>query len=229
MAGTTGRPQPTLIMHFTHIDNLPAILKAGKLFSDSSVGSQLATNVGAVEIKARRRERPVPCPPHGFVADYVPFYFAPRSPMMFRIACDHRDGKPGCYPGGDDPLVYLVSSVERVHAAGLNWVASDGNCSVGLTSFSTELDELAALVDWPLLLAEVWKNIPDDMDRKRRRAAEFLVHREFPLDLLAGYVVRTQERQEQVKRGFRDAGMIEPYVGVRPSWYYGYTRREVRG
>ncbi|MFD2764264.1 type II toxin-antitoxin system toxin DNA ADP-ribosyl transferase DarT [Micromonospora eburnea] len=228
MAETFGQPKPTLILHFTHIDNLPGILKADRLFSDSSVGPQLATNVGAVEIKARRRERRVPCPPGGFVADYVPFYFAPRSPMMYRIMCDHRDGKPGRYPGGEDPLVYLVSSVERVHAAGLRWVASDGNCAVGLTTFSTELDELSALVDWPLLRAEVWKDIPDDMDRVRRRAAEFLVHREFPLDLLLGYVVRTTERQEQVRRVFRDAGMIEPYGRVRPGWYYGNPRGEVR-
>ncbi|PZG00859.1 type II toxin-antitoxin system toxin DNA ADP-ribosyl transferase DarT [Micromonospora deserti] len=228
MSDTIGQPKPTLIMHFTHIDNLPAVLKAGRLFSDGSVGPQLATNVGAAEIKARRRERRVPCPPGGVVADYVPFYFAPRSPMMFRIACDHRDGKSGCYPGGDDPLVYLVSSVERVSDAGREWVASDGNCAVGLTSFSASLDELATLVDWPLLRAKVWKDIPEDMDRMRRRAAEFLVHREFPLDLLAGYAVRTEERREQVRQVFRDAGMIEPYVSVRPNWYYGYTRREVR-
>lgn len=215
-------------MHFTHIDNLPRILKAGKLFSDASVGPQLATNVGAVEIKARRRQRAVPCPPGGFVADYVPFYFAPRSPMMYRIACDHRDGKAGCYPGGDDPLVYLVSTVESVHAAGLDWVASDGNCAVGLTTFSTKLDELAALVDWPLLQADIWRNIPEDMDRMRRRAAEFLVHREFPLNLLIGYAVRTEERQEQVRQVLRDAGIIEPYVRVRPGWYYGFERRGVR-
>ncbi|MFG1650812.1 DUF4433 domain-containing protein [Micromonospora sp. NPDC049275] len=215
-------------MHFTHVDNLSRIIKTGRLFADSSVGPQLATNVGSVEIKARRRERSVPCPPGGVVADYVPFYFAPRSPMMYRIACDHRGSKPGCYPGGDDPLVYLVSSVERVHAAERRWVASDGNCAAGLTRFSNELAELAALVDWPLLEAQIWKDVPDDMDRVRRRAAEFLVHREFPVDLLTGYAVRTTDRQEQVRQVFRDAGMIEPYVGVRPGWYYGYTRGEVR-
>lgn len=228
MVNPIGRPNPTLILHFTHVDNLPRILKAGRLFSDASVGPQLATNVGAVEIKARRRHRPVPCSPGGIVADYVPFYFAPCSPMMFRIACDHRYGKQGCYQGGDDPLVYLVSTVEKVHVAGLSWVASDGNCAAGLTTFSTELDELAGLVDWPLMRAKVWKDIPEDMDRKRRRAAEFLVHREFPLRLLAGYAVRTAERQEQVRQVFRDAGMIEPYVRVRPDWYYGFEREEVR-
>ncbi|QOC93312.1 type II toxin-antitoxin system toxin DNA ADP-ribosyl transferase DarT [Micromonospora craniellae] len=223
----TERPRPTTIMHFTHIDNLPRVVKAGRLFSDTSVGPQLATNVGAAEIKARRRHRPVPCPPYGFVADYVPFYFAPRSPMMYRIACDHRDGKLGCYPGGDDPLVYLVSSAEQVHAARLSWVASDGNCAVGLTTFTTVLGELATLVDWPLMRARFWRDGDEDMDRMRRRAAEFLVHREFPLSLLAGYVVRTMDRQEQVRQVFRDAGMIEPYVDVRPDWYYGYKRGEV--
>ncbi|MGW2623122.1 MULTISPECIES: type II toxin-antitoxin system toxin DNA ADP-ribosyl transferase DarT [Micromonospora] len=228
MTNTTMRPTPTRILHFTHIDNLPGIAKTGRLLADSAVGAQLAVNVGAVEIKARRRERQVPCPPGGVVADYVPFYFAPRSPMMFRIACDHRDGKSGCYRGGDDPLIYLVSSVERVHESGRGWAASDGNCAVGLTRFSAELTELDALVDWPLLDAQVWKDVPDDMDRMRRRAAEFLVHREFPVDLLVGYAVRTKDRQEQVRQVFRDAGMIEPYVGVRPSWYYGYARGEVR-
>ncbi|PZV91612.1 protein of unknown function [Micromonospora phaseoli] len=226
--GTDSRPRPIWIMHFTHIDNLPRILKAGRLFSDAGVGPQLSTNVGAVEIKTHRRHRPVPCPPGGVVADYVPFYFAPCSPMMFRIACDHREGRQGCYPGGDDPLVYLLSTVEEVHAAGLPWVASDGNCAAGLTTFSTDFDELATLVDWPLMRAKVWKDIPEDMDRKRRRAAEFLVHREFPLHLLAGYAVRTAERREEVRQVLHDAGMIEPYVDVRPNWYYGYTRREVR-
>lgn len=228
MMDPIARPIPTLIMHFTHIDNLPRVVKAGRLLADNGVGAQLATNVGSVEIKARRRERVIPCQPGGVVADYVPFYFAPRSPMMFRIACDHLVGKPGCYPGGDDPLVYLVSSVERVHEARVDWVASDGNCAVGLTRFSAELSELTTLVDWPLLRAKIWKDVPDDMDRMRRRAAEFLVHREFPLGLLTGYAVRTTDRQEQVRQVFRDAGMIEPYVAVRPSWYYGYTRGEVR-
>ncbi|NBE81644.1 type II toxin-antitoxin system toxin DNA ADP-ribosyl transferase DarT [Micromonospora rubida] len=228
MAGTARPAKQHLIMHFTHIDNLPAVLTAGRLFADNGVGSWLATNVGAIDIKASRRARPVPCPPGGVVADYVPFYFAPQSPMMFRIACEHRDGKVGCYPGGDDPLVYLVSSVELVHAAELGWVASDGNCAATLTRFSPALNDLADLVDWPLLKERIWRNTPEDPDRVRRRMAEFLIHREFPLGLLTGYAVRTPARQEQLTQVLRAAGIIDAYVGVRPDWYYGYQRREVR-
>lgn len=215
-------------MHFTHIDNLPSILSAGRLLADHAVGVRLKTDVGAADIKAGRRARLVTCPPGGVVADYVPFYFAPLSPMMYRISCEHRDGKAGCYPGGDDPLVYLVSSIDRVHGAGLRWVASDGNCAAGVTTFSRNLGDLAELVDWPLMRAKYWNNIPEDQDRTRRRMAELLVHREFPLSLVTGYVVRTEARGTQLTHLLRAAGIIDAYVDVRGHWYYGYQRREVR-
>ncbi len=48
---------------------------------------------------------PVRCGAGGCVADYVPIYFAPRSPMMFRIASDHRIGSAVRYSGGDPALV----------------------------------------------------------------------------------------------------------------------------
>ncbi|SCF44415.1 protein of unknown function (DUF4433) [Micromonospora matsumotoense] len=215
-------------MHFTHVDNLPAILAARRLVADSVVGERLVTNVGSTPIKANRRTKPVPCPPGGFVADYVPFYFAPRSPMMYRIAKDHESGKPDLYPGGDDPLVYLVSSVDRLQEAGLAWVASDGNCAATITRFSGRLEDLVHLVDWMLMREKVWNDTPENRDRMRRRAAELLVHREFPLELVIGYAVRTTARETQLRRLLRSAGIINPYVVVRPDWYYGYTRREVR-
>lgn len=214
-------------MHFTHVDNLPRILADGCLRADNAVGARLVTDIGAQDIKEQRRRRTVPCPPGGVVADYVPFYYAERSPMMYRIACEHRDGVAGRYPGGDDPLVYLVSSVDRVHGAGLKWVASDGNCAVKITRFTNVLDDLAALIDWPLMRQRIWKNEPDDQDRMRRRAAEFLVHREFPIRLVLGYVVRTPTRQQQVERILHAAGIADPYVSVRRSWYYGFAPGEV--
>lgn len=56
MATETGRPKPTLIMHSTHIDNLPAILAAGQLLPANAAGARLAMNVGTADIKASRRD-----------------------------------------------------------------------------------------------------------------------------------------------------------------------------
>ena len=55
------------------------------------------------------------------MADYVPFYFAPRSPMVFKLA---KGGVP-TYTDGQDPLIYLMSTVEAVVQAGLRYLFSD--------------------------------------------------------------------------------------------------------
>jgi hypothetical protein len=60
-----------------------------------------AGEVGDPQIKERCRNRAVNTGPGGTIGDYVPFYFAPRSPMLYRIACDHRDGVSGRYADGD--------------------------------------------------------------------------------------------------------------------------------
>jgi hypothetical protein len=225
MSRAKNDPKRALIYHFTHISNIASILAMGRLLPDTAVDDRLVVDVGAAEIKANRRNRAVPCAPYGVVADYVPFYFAPRSPMMFRIACEHRDGRTDRYPDGDDPLVYLVSSVGL--AADLAWVASDGNCAADLTRFTNTLSDLPELVDWPLMGEYMWKNTSDDPDRKRRRMAELLVHREFPLSSLIGYAVRTATREEELRKILTSAGIIDPYISVRPDWYYGFERKEV--
>lgn len=72
------------IYHFTHIDNLAPIRAATKLRCDSVAREGvLRTEVGDPDIKESRRRRSIPIEPGGRVGDYVPFYFAPRSPMMY--------------------------------------------------------------------------------------------------------------------------------------------------
>lgn len=94
------------VFHFTHADNVASIVEAGRLVCDRAArDSLLRTEVGDPEIKDGRRNRQIPLAKCGYVGDYVPFYFAPLSPMMFRIACDHRDGKDRSYRGGDRPLI----------------------------------------------------------------------------------------------------------------------------
>ena len=75
-----------LIFHITHIDNLPAILADGCLWSDYEVRmtSNNRTVIGFDTIKKRRLEElPVSCHPGTFVGHYVPFYSGPRSPMLY--------------------------------------------------------------------------------------------------------------------------------------------------
>lgn len=216
-------PEQALLHHFTHVDNVSSILRSGRLVADSAAGAAgLVTDVGDREVKANRRARAVPLPPGGVVADYVPFYFAPRSPMMYRIACDHRDGVAGRYCGGDQSLVYLMTSVDRLVSAGIAWVAADGNAASSVSDFSDSADALQGMIDWPLMTARYWHNTTEDPDRQRRRMAELLVHRECSIDLLTGIATATVSQEGDVRRVLAAHDLGDLYVAVRPSWYYGY-------
>jgi len=158
-------PRCGLLFHFTHVDNLPAILDAGALLSDTVVRTRglLSNEAGDPEIKERRRRQPVTCPPGGVVADYVPFYFAARSPMMYKL---YAGGVPS-FTGDHRDLVYLVCDVGRIVAAGIPIAISDRNAAKALADFTNDPNILGDLtveaprsdfIDWPLMRATMWNN-----------------------------------------------------------------------
>lgn len=213
------------VLHFTHIDNLPNIVSDERLLCDAAAGSgRLRAEVGDPQIKASRRGRSIPVGRGGYVCDYVPFYFAPRSPMMYRIACDHRDSVPGRYPDGDRPLAYLAVRVGAVVDAALDWVGTDGNAATATTEFTTDLDRLDAMVDWPLMTATRWNNVPDDPDRQRRRMAELLIYGQVPLSVVHQIGTYSEEYARNV-RGLLGNHPLTERVVVREQWYYGFQKR----
>ena len=205
------------IMHFTHINNLPGIVASGCLQVDNVVDRSSALQVEAadLEIKTIRKSMQVPLAPYDCVADYVPFYFAPRSPMLYKL---HKGGVPN-YTGGQDPLVYLVSSAEAVAASGACFVFSDGNCAATVTCFSSDLTQIDSVVDWEVMRSQMWANTADDPDRRRRRMAEFLVHHRVPIQCLSAIVVRRDRMKEQVEGLLASSGVDLPVV-AEPTWYF---------
>lgn len=209
------RPRPILLYHFAHIDNLRSIIGDG-LWSDSEVSaSSLEVDVGDQGVKQRRRGRSVSVAPGGVTADYVPFYFAPRSPMMLVISSNRVDG----YSGGLDPLVYIVTTPEAIVATGGVVVISDGNCASRFTTFRSNLDELDDLVDWEVMGARYWSDTDEDGDRKRRRQAELLVHRHVPWSVVTQLATRTKPMLNKVRAILSGADVDLP-VKHQQNWYY---------
>lgn len=204
----------TAIMHFTDVDNLPGIVAKSGLLADAAIsGDGGPTHECAdASIKARRKTMPVDLDPYGVISDYVPFYFAPRSPMMYRIW----RGGVASYQRGQEKLVYLVSSVEAVVSCGLAWIGSDGNCATSVTNHYNKFEELLQAVDWPLMEEQYWANTVEDGDRMRRRQAEFLIHRFAPIDCIEYAVAKSDPIAQQAKSAL---GHVIP-VTVQPSWYY---------
>lgn len=115
-------PSSPKIYHITHIDNLPNIAANMGLVSDAT---RIARNiscsvVGMSTIKERRlKEIEVPCHPKTMVGQYVPFYFCPRSIMLFML---HMGNHPDIsYKGGQQPIVHLQADFHKV----INWANSN--------------------------------------------------------------------------------------------------------
>lgn len=209
-------PNPSLIYHITPVENLRAILQMGELRAKHSLDKECAdyTSIAHQSIQDRRANTHVPCGPKGVLHDYVPFYFGPRSPMLYTISKGNVDG----FVGDQQSIVHLVSNAQAVQSAGLSFVFTDGHGIMALTDYYDDLGQLTE-VDWPLMNARYWNDTIDDSDRKRRRQAEFLVHQRFPVSLIQEIGVINQTVKlttEALLTEFR----LSIAVIAKPGWYY---------
>jgi hypothetical protein len=128
-------------------------------------------------IKARRLVLPVHPHPGDCVGDYVPFYFCPRSIMLYVI---HRANHPElAYRGGQDPIVHLEADlgavVDWANANQRRWAFTLSNAGAAYAQFRAQIDLLHE-VNWPAVQAHDFRS----PDVKEGKQAEFLVHESFP-------------------------------------------------
>jgi hypothetical protein len=200
------------IYHITPVEHLPKIIEEGGLRCDVDAQKVATVNIAHKNIKARRLKKTVPVGRGGVVADYVPFYFAPRSPMLYAI----NQGKVEGYTAGQAPIVYLCSSTEAVEEAGLKWVFTEGHAAMDYTDFFDDFKNLDK-IDWKLMESRYWFDTDDYPDRCRCRQAEFLVHKFFPWTLVLEIGVCNTATAQKVQ-GILNAN--KPPVTVRQGWYY---------
>lgn len=207
---------PLPIYHITHIDNLESILsECGLLAYNVMVETQTNyTNIAYGNIQYRRATTYVPCGEGGVLHDYVPFYFAPRSPMLYTIS----RGNVENYTQGQAAVIHLVSSIENIEAENLSFVFTDGHAVMTFTEFFDDLNYLGA-IDWDVMGSRYWFDTNEDNDRKRRRQAEFLVRNFLPWELITeiGVIDYTiQSQVENILQNFTD----QTPVRVHKDWYY---------
>lgn len=107
-------PVPTQpkIYHIVHVDRLHSILQDDCLWCDaeSIKRSSPGTSIGMGGIKRRRLYHlSLTSYPDSHIGDFVPFYFCPRSIMLYLI---NRGNHPDLdYRGGEVPIVHLQADL----------------------------------------------------------------------------------------------------------------------
>lgn len=213
MSDTTKRH--TLIFRITHYDNLSLILKNGIHCPNSEKASSGYVDIGHQNLIAKRGKRIVPISPNGVLNDYVPFYFAPKSPMLYSIFKKNVDG----FSGNQKDIIYLVSSVETIIKAKLDFVFTDGHAYELISKFYNKIADLNR-IDWHLMGATYWHNTEEDNDRMRRRMAEFLVYQFVPVNCILAVVVQN-EKTKHIVESVQNKCNTQIQTLIKPNWYYG--------
>lgn len=206
-------PATTAIYHITHVANLTNILQSRGLYSDAvldMVGGVGQRVIGYENIKQRRlHQYRVSCCGNRFVGEFVPFYFCPRSPMLFTL---NKGNNPPLPAGCQRDIVHLVSTVARAAALGRECAFSDGNAGAGYTQFDNDLANLGNL-DWAAIRADIWK------EKRHEKQAEFLVADFFEWNAFTEIGCQNTATQQLVMAAL-SGNAHQPKVAVRPRWYY---------
>jgi hypothetical protein len=215
-------PSSPKIYHITHIDNLPSIATSMGLISDANrIANRLDCSlVGMSSIKQRRlNEIEVLCHLGTKVGQYVPFYFCPRSIMLYIIYMKNHPEL--AYRGGQEPIVHLEADLNSVmnwaHTNGACWAFSDGNASACTTNFYKDSTDLIHL-DWSAIRASDFR----EAKIKEGKQAEFLMFDTFPWTLIEkiGTINRTMAIKAQTAQTAMARVEHQPVIAIEPSWYF---------
>ncbi len=211
-------PNPTPILRFMHIDNLAVVMHRGGLHAPTCTPNDgLAYKaIHNLEVQQKRADRQILCGPRGVIHDYVPFYFGFLSPMMLNL----KTGRVAGYTEGQEPLIYLGTYAQTIAENGPGFVFSDGH---GLAAYTSWFDDLSQLdkVDWDVVYQRYWTDNANDMDRQRKKQAEFLVYKFCDWSLVKAIIVIDDNRKSQVEQvlaGFPH--QMHRQILVKRDWYY---------
>jgi hypothetical protein len=210
-------PARPKIYHIMHVDRLPSVIAGGSLWCDreSVRRAPPGTTIGMTTIKQRRlNELQLTSRPGLYVGDCVPFYFCPRSVMLYVIS--QRNHPELEYRGGQDPIVHLeadlYATVAWANEQGRRWAFTLSNA--GSRHFEDRCD-LARLdeIDWAAVQSTDWRA------RMEGKQAEFLLEHSFPWELVERIGVRSDVTYQLAANALPSGGHRPP-VEIFRQWYY---------
>lgn len=216
-------PDHPKIYHILHVDRLESVTAERRLWCDAEVQRRLppGTTIGMSSIKQRRlKENFLASYPTLRVGDCVPFYFCPRSIMLYLI---HQANHPELtYRGGQTPILHLEADLQATVAWAKEkekrWAFTLSNAGSRYFEDRASLKKLNE-VNWDAVRADRWSGKGVDGALKEGKQAEFLVERRFPWQLVERIGVRNQAIYQQVSN-LLSGQAHRPRLEIRAEWYY---------
>lgn len=146
------------LYHITHISNLDNINKYGLLSHNNAHNRKLVNEDISDSIVNNRRNRKEPI--YGkSLHDYVPFYFNPKNPMLYKRLLTM-----------ENEIVIMRINLNSIYNK--KFLFTDGNAASKKSTIFSRLENLEKL-DWACINAGYWDDYPDG---KRKKCSEILIY-----------------------------------------------------
>ncbi|ERT04841.1 hypothetical protein M595_5204 [Lyngbya aestuarii BL J] len=181
----------------THINNLASIIRNGLLSHNEAYRRGLIqVDISEPDVQDRRADRTVD---NILLHEYVPLYFSPRNPMLYK-RIQYQDD---IVILGIDPQLLLEANV----------IFSDGNAAARETRFYRGVQMLNQL-PWNVIWAKYWN---DSEDGKRIKCAEILVYPTVAPNKIKAIFCRSEKHRNSIVAAKQKTDIIGR---VNPDLYF---------
>ena len=216
-------PAEPKIYHIVHVDRLPSIIANGFLWCDEEAvqRSLPGTKIGMKDIKRRRlKELTLTSHQDLYVGQCVPFYFCPRSVMLYVL---YKANRPELlYLDGQELIVHLEADLYQTVAwAGEDrqrWAFTLSNAGACYAEDHSDLSQLGE-IDWCAVQSDHWSGGEILPSVKEGKQAEFLVERHFPWKLVSRIGVYSHPAYNCAGAAL-EAATHKPPVEIKRNGYY---------
>jgi hypothetical protein len=208
-------PQNAFIFRIVHITNLAWIIENGMCCLNSTNQNPSYRTIGNPDIIQRRRNRPVPLHPFGTLADYVPFYFTPYSPMLYNI----ETGYGGITRVPPRDIIIFVSSLYHITELQLSFLYTDRHAYLAHAQYFDTIYQLPDVINWTILQLRDFKKDPENPEKSERYQAETLIYSHVPVSAFKGIICYDNDVREYVRTECEQRNVHIP-IHATSRWYF---------
>jgi hypothetical protein len=209
-------PDNPSIFRMVHWQNVKHILLHGICCREHANYDPNYVNIGHTQLIGDRHQYPIPLAGAGNLGEYVPFYFAGHTPMLYLI----KNGFKGVTQRPQEDIIYILCKVNDIYDANLEFVFTDRNAKIAVAEYYDDLADLDKL-EWEIIKNQDWKNTETNLARQDFKQAEFLIKNYVPVELIRGLIVFNNAKKKQMEDIITELDLdITVYIDKNRKLYY---------
>lgn len=206
-------PENIWLYRITHRDNLAHVLQYGICQKNDINANPDYKAIGHKDIIGKRTDHPVKIDGYGNIGDYIPFYFTPKSMMLYNILTGY--GVPKVPP---NEIIFVATTVSKLISCESDYFFTDGQANTRISRHLHQIQDLNK-IDWEVIKSGDFRKSINDIDRPRRYQAEFLVKRHVPVNCIEAIVAYNETGATFVKKELARTDLLIP-VYIKKSFYF---------